>query len=513
MAQIRTRQLIGKDSIPIPGFYGSTQASKFLQDVIAGNDSLDVIVIGDSNAGYPGNNGYTTGWHQVMQFGFGVPCYATPLLSGGPTNPQQLTTGNGRGDGMWGLGVSQGWNAESNAGGSNTGTTFKQMIQSSDTNIVGLRNWLGFNFTNYNFNDTTNLSLWPQGWVSNPAVVETGARFTGTFSNSITLANQFVSGVAAFGSEMAFGTNGLGAGVSLQYRIVYGTFPTAGSFKPYSFYLGTTGAVLRDSATTSTGGGYGYATKYFDVPTFALSVETTPTPTQPTRISFTWDGANSATTADQANGPFACLWQSLIRPNFKGYSVSCLHYQGGSTTTQIAQTIENCDKMLDAYLKEIRERQIGVTAGTAGSGRALVFCNSGLNGPDTSTTYPLAAQRIVDRILNRWVSTGGNADNLAFVFTVSHPKTLGTWATNRAAVSSAANSWATTAGNNVCVVNIEQYMSSLELKKYLMYQDTTTDAGQSHLAVVAVPPAAGTMATDAYATITRSIVSMLLAAK
>jgi hypothetical protein len=169
--------------------------------------------------------------------------------------------------------------------------------------------------------------------------------------------------------------------------------------------------------------------------------------------------------------------------------------------------------MLDAYLKEIRERQIGATPGTAGTGRAVVFCNTGVNGPDTSTTWPAGAQRIVDRILARWVSTNGNADNLAFVFTVTHPKTLGTWATNRAAVSTAANSWAATAGGNVCVVDIQQLVSGLKLQKHLMYQDTTTDAGQSHLAVVAVPPAAGTMATDAYASITQSIVSTLLAAK
>jgi hypothetical protein len=510
MAQVRTRQLTGNNSIPVAGFYGSNQASKFLQDAIAGTDSVDIIVIGDSNAGYPSNNGYTVGWHRAMQFGFGVPCYATSMFSGGPSLPTGLTTGNNRSDGMWGIGVQQAWNAQGEAGGSNTGTTFKQMIQSSDSNIVGLRSWLGFSYTNYTANDTTNASLFPLGWMSNPAVVETGARFTGNFNNYIQLSNQPIAGVNSFGSEMVFGTAGLG-GNALQYRIVYGTFPTAGSFKPYSFYLGTTGAVLRDSATTSTGGGYGYATKAFDVSSFTLGTDSPAT--QPTRICFTWDGANSATNADQANGPFACLWQSVIRPNFKGYSVSCLNYLGGLTTTQLAQKVEDCDKMLDAYLKEIRERQIGATAGTAGTGRAVVFCNTGVNGPDTSTTWPAGTQRIVDRIVARWVSTGGNADNLAFVFTVTHPKTLGTWATNRAAVSTAANSWAATAGKNVCVVDIQQVVSGLKLQKHLMYQDTTTDAGQSHLAIVAVPPAAGTMATDAYASITQSIVSTLLAAK
>jgi hypothetical protein len=65
----------------------------------------------------------------------------------------------------------------------------------------------------------------------------------------------------------------------------------------------------------------------------------------------------------------------------------------------------------------------------------------------------------------------------------------------------------------VCVVDIQQLITGLKLQKHLMYQDTTTDAGQSHLAVVAVPPATGTMATDAYTSIAQAIASTLLAAK
>jgi hypothetical protein len=477
-----------------------------LQDVAAGRDSLDIIVIGDSNAGFPGDNGYTVAWNRVMQFGLRVPVYATPLMGGGPTNVSQLTTPNGRGDGLWSLGVGQSWSANTNAGGSNSGTTYKQMIQSTDSEIVGLRNWLGFNFTNYTVNDTTNKSIFPQGWMSNPAVVEVGQNYTSgtTFAthNFITISNQSVSGVNTFGSELGFGTAGTG-GHALQYRIVYGTFPTAGSFKPYAFYLGTTGALLRDSSTTSTGGGYGYATKAFNISSFTLAA----VGSQPNRVCFTWDGANSATTSDQANGPFACLWQSVIRPNFKGYSVNCLNYFGGLTTTQVAEKIEDCDKMLDAYLKELRERQI---AG-GGTGRVLVFLNSGINGTETTTTWPAAAQRIIDRITSRWVLTGGSASNLAFVFTLTHPTTDGAvaWTANRAAVATAANNYAAANGNtyNLAVVDIAQMMTGLVMSRYSMYDS----GGQAHLTKVAIPPATVTTATDGYESIVQSIVSSLLA--
>lgn len=488
------------------GTYGSNAAGRFLKDLEAGTDSVDILVIGDSNAGFPQDNGYTGAWHRVMQFGLRVPVYATCMMPGGPTNPSSLTTGNssaGR-EMMWGLGIGQGWNAHTEAGGSNSGTTFKQMIQTAAAapagEIAGLMSWLGFNSTNYNVNSTANKMLFPLGWMNNPAVVEAGTRFTSSFNNSVTISNQTVAGWNAFGSEMGFGSAGTG-GHALQYRIVHGTFPTAGSFKPYSFYLATTGAVLRDSSTTSTGGGYGYATKTFDVSTFTLASSG-----NPTRIAFTWDGANSATAADQANGPFACLWQSVIRPNFKGYSVSCLNYFGGLTTTQIAEKVEDCDKMLDAYLKEVRERQI---AG-GGTGRAIVFCNSGINGTETGATWQAGAQRIIDRISARWTSTGGNASNLAFVFTVTHPTTDAgvTWTANRAAVATAANNYAAANGAayNLTVFDIAATLPGQTMLRYSMYDS----GGQAHLTKVSIPPATVTTATDGYQTITSALVTSLL---
>ena len=113
---IRTRQLLGNNGkTPIPGFYGSSRAGAMLRDAIAKTDSLDVLIIGDSNAGNSAtsNNGYTVGFQRVMQLGFRIPNYATPLLSGGVTTPSALTTENSRGDvnGLYSLGISQKWNA------------------------------------------------------------------------------------------------------------------------------------------------------------------------------------------------------------------------------------------------------------------------------------------------------------------------------------------------------------------------------------------------------------------
>jgi len=519
---IRTRQLLGNNGkTPIPGFYGSSRAGAMLRDAIAKTDSLDVIIIGDSNAGNSAtsNNGYTVGFQRVMQLGFRIPNYATPLLSGGVTDPLALTIENSRGDGLWSLGTSQRWNAHTNAGGLNSGTTYKQMIQTAAAapsgEIAGLMSWLGFNSTDYNLSTTANKMLFPLGWMNNPAVVEAGANFTSEFKNFIGITNQAVSGFNAFGSEIGFGSAGLG-GHALQYRIVYGTFPTAGSFKPHSFYLGSTGTVLRDTVPTPTGGGYGYATKPFDISTFTLA---TGPGGNPSRICFTWDGSNSTTLADRANGPFACLYQSVIRPNFKGYSVSCLNYQGGCTTTEIAEKIEDCDKMLDAYLEEIRERQIGATPGTAGTGRVMVFLNSGINSPsepETSASWIAGAERIRNRIAQRWVSTGGSLSQLSFVMTPTHPtdRAGSNWTTNGAAITAAACAWATTNANdgyNVSVVDISSAYTPMLLTRYQLYDNPTTDIGQAHLKQVAISPVTVTTVKDGYESVVQFITSTLLA--
>lgn len=477
-------------------------AGRFLQDAAAGLDSIDIIVLGDSNAQYPATNGYTMGWHRAMQFGLRVRPYGTAITCGGMLNAGATSTATGLLLNSAGIGMAAGSNAQGSAAGSNAGAgvTGQMIATSSDTEIAALRLWLGMSTTNWNVNDTTNALLFPNGWGANPAVVETSARYTSAFDNYVGVSNQTHSGYTSFGTEFCFGTDGNGAGVTLHYRLVHGTFNTAGNFTPVWYWLPGTGVAKRESSPTSTGGGYGYATKtYTFSPTFNGSSQRS--------LRVSWDGFNSATTSHQTTGPFAALWQSVMNPAIRGYSVSTLNYFGGLTTAQIASKIENCDKLLDAFLKEIRERQ----QAAQGTGRALVWLNSGVNGSETASTWTTNAQKIVDRISARWASTGGNPSNLAFVFSVTHPKTLGSWSTNRAAVAIAANDWGHSAGNNVSVIDIGSLIDGPTLAKYLMYQDSATDGGQSHLATVAIPPAAGTMAEDGYAAITQAIVASLIA--
>jgi hypothetical protein len=53
-----------------------------LRDAVAGTDSIDVLMIGDSNAG-SNEYGYTVGIDRVLGYQYGVDMYATAVMAGG----------------------------------------------------------------------------------------------------------------------------------------------------------------------------------------------------------------------------------------------------------------------------------------------------------------------------------------------------------------------------------------------------------------------------------------------
>ena len=67
-----------------PGIYGSSLPGTLIRDAIAGTDSLDVVTIGDSNAGFSysgfggAGGGWTRGWLRALN-ALGAPTYSTNL--------------------------------------------------------------------------------------------------------------------------------------------------------------------------------------------------------------------------------------------------------------------------------------------------------------------------------------------------------------------------------------------------------------------------------------------------
>jgi hypothetical protein len=143
-------------------------------------------------------------------------------------------------------------------------------------------------------------------------------------------------------------------------------------------------------------------------------------------------------------------------------------------------------KYLEAYLRELRERQIAA----GGSGRVLWWHNSGINGAETSTTWTTNAAAIRDAVYNVWVTTlGYPARDLAFVMSVTHPVITGdpgagTWGANRPAIAQAAADWAAANvndGKNVTVVDIASVLTAQQIKDRNLYQNLSNTLYAAHL--------------------------------
>jgi hypothetical protein len=497
------RRALLSNSVSGPKVYGSTVPAQMILDAANGTDSLDVIVIGDSNATFPANGGYNNAWHRVFNTTLRVPIYATSLFAGGMTNVAAPTAVTAINRDTAGLGIGASSTAASVAGTTGTG----KMIATSqaDANILALTNYLGMSVTGWNNNDkTTNTLMFPHGFGANPIVVETAGTFLGTFAQSSVQVSTFnsseTSTATTWGSELAFGTDGAGAGVSLAYRLVYGTFAAgSGQFKPRAIWSNSTALAAQDSAFTSTNtGAVGYATKSWTIPAVAFS-----TGTGQKVLHCSWDG--NATGVASTTGPFASLWNSVVKLGQKGYSVSCLNAFGGLNSALTVSKITNAGKLVDAYLKEIRERQIAC----GGTGRAMVFLNLGINTVEDATTWTTNAEALVTLLSSKWIALGGAAENISYVLTVTHPNTTGTWATNRPAISTAANAWAIVNGsaNNLCVIDINTIYTATVMSKYNMFDS----GGESHLNSSAT--ASGTTITtkeDSYFAIVQGMVSAML---
>ncbi len=439
------------------GVYGKTVASRFISDLLDGTDSLDIVCIGDSNIG-SGNYGYTHGFNRVLNYSYGIPWYATPLFPGSCSDGPTSRVGTD-----FQPGVRVRWCGNAQVGSVGTVRTLVEASVSTSptyTYAQNLKTALGFDTTNYNNSSTRRLPVFQWGVAWYGAFVDDAVTYTsGASNNLIELASTH---------PLNYGTGA--GGTALAYRVVYGTFNGgSGQFKLRAAN-NSTGANLNTTANyiTTNAGVDGYAT--------APQLNFTSPATTPTALICSWDGMNSG---NPVAGPFACLYHSIIKQNGKGFASSTLMYQAGRSPTLIADQLEYSEQLIDSFLKELRERQ--VSAG--GSGRVLVFVNMGINSStnDNGAAYIAAANRIIARIQNRWVLTGGSLGNLAFVFTVTHPaQSTGSepaWATNRVGIAAGVNAWASSAAGNTCVVDMASYYSA-----YRLATETLYDAGgQAHL--------------------------------
>ena len=459
-SNFRKAMLGSSSALSGPEVFGSTRASTFINDLHSGTDSLDVLVIGDSNGGQ-NEYGYTGGTDNALRSALSSSQYSTPLIAGGRfwgAPDSYSATASGIFDKMLGSGLWLYSSDDNSAGGTGSTSNMRLMIRCpTDTGNDALKSTLGFATTNSATNLSTVLPQ-PNRWMWDPAVVPTDGFYCSPTGVTNALRIRTTNAMVA-SSRLA------------RYRVVSGTYSTGtGQFKALISNAGSTVHAVSSFVSTNTGTS-GYQTT--NVP---YSTPSTPT----NDLWCTWDGGSSGNANNRlVKGPCAILWHSFSVTR-KGYSVTNLTTSDGRTTTQLATIVESMDQILDSCLKELRARQ--VLAG--GSGRVLVFCNSGVNGAETGSSYTAAIARIRDRVSARWIASGGTADQLAFVFSVSaqiNPTYAGTgsgWIAARPDVSSTANTYAVTNagdGNGVSVVDTSISAGQAYLTSNSYYANISTD--------------------------------------
>jgi len=439
-----TTGLTTDDQIIVPydaslpnGIFGSPAALVMLAKLKAGTDSVDFHVIGDSNAGSPGSEGWVNGIARGLIQGCCAAMYATPVFPAGVcynSTAGSLYSGLGfRADayltpvGLLG-----------NAGKSYTDGRLAPNDIKRYFNITGVSLGLGYAWTDQYM---TNF-VWADG---------VGVTYSTNELNSIF--DYQTTGLAAFGmdtrnaltyrvvhSVIPGNTGSTGSSLSLMFNGVSTGYTNAGPMSSYIFGpadgrgatyyppCGTPNDVgFRVSASSGVRGSTGIS-----VAKLTWNADST---RRGVTIGYNFYGRAPGFTT--AFGPVAVYLES-VHCNKKGWAVSCIAYLGGFTTTTIAdqivkfaQTTDSTDNSgLKTVIKETRERQIEA----GGSGNLIVFINSGINDvggiPGTNESSAIAAYqtnlaRITSIYRQMWSELGYPDNDLAFIATITHPTIAG----------------------------------------------------------------------------------------
>lgn len=457
------------------GVAGSTRAGQFICDAINGTDSLDVIVMGDSNAGW-----VTTG-ASGMYFAYGYTCgllnalgnlgarqYATSIIAGALDNPTEVSIGVNSGYGPLGTGVGAVWPTTAltgEPGATGPASRLEHRVTQSDADAIALKANLG-----YSTQTDAQLGLggsfgpilprfmgfpWDAAFVPRDVLYTSGAN-----KNTVRLST--ISPIVTGQTQ-----------TPLQYRCVYGKFASgSGQFRPAAWSSGN--AQVAPAFVPTSGGS---ANNWYGTTSFNFNGPTVTNGVAAAEMVAGWDNFNQGS---PVTGPFACLWHSVIRRNTKGFAVNPYLLQGGAKTENILARMNGNAGILDSFLKEIKERQVEAT----GSGRALVWINIGINGNEASNTWTSNMNATIDKIIERWVAVGNDPNKLCFVISATHPAPgVAGWSAARPNTVSAAASVANTnASKGVTAVDIESYFTSGELLSDNSGGGSMYDpAGQAHL--------------------------------
>lgn len=422
--------------------FGSSRAATFLSDVASGNDSVDIVLLGDSNTGSAIYDfwGYHNGFCETFN-NRGWTYYGTPVMSG--MNGRNIDNSPS----IWRGSI----NYYAPTGALQSGNTSGNATSYNVWSPTG-------NWTRYGSSSTTPDSRDDWAYLASGS-----AQWFTAYGISITSNNPLAA-----------------AGQSVYYRIRYGTFTSAGSGGFCPMVFNTAGAEQYGTRQFQSSAGAAYSFSAWELPW-------TTSGTNSYRASWAFVGTGS----NVCKGPVAIHSQSFYRRT-KGWSLHSHAYLGGFSSDMIASVIVNNvgSTLLQTHLKELRERQILAT----GSGRVLVVFQFGVNqstGPtvaETPAKWVQAARDIWTKYKTEWAALGYPDSDLACLCWVSHASNLQDNSSsgsngNLIAVRAAAIQMALDYPD-MTVVDVNQLMSYTDL---LMGQNPIGGTGVSALSTYGLP--------------------------
>ena len=495
--------------------YGSNRPRQFLKDVIAGTDSLDIILLGDSNVGsaLAGSYGYQAGMSQALD-NLNATCYGTPIVP----FIDRSASGANRFYGTWrgtiatlitdtnfrsGLSATVGSSsigAASSYASWNTNTVLtsygSSTIQGTLTGVTLVGTAGQFTCTAAKLQVNQQLGIYGTigtavitGY-TNPTTVTTAQTYyivatngsteftisntyggppvvtaTGTTSGLIYLSQADFNDWLYFDPAQTPSVSGYlkATGISVDNNHPLAVNNVSQRYRiRYGKVAGSTGGFFPN---VNGGGSANNLTRIW-IQTTAVPFAGTPPTFDVYEGPFTANGKGHTGYAIGYNtngtlfscGPGALFCQSFYRPATKGWSVHNHAYQSGDDSTRIALLINDTSTTwLQLQLTEIRERQLAA----GGSGRVMLFFSSGINGADTATTWTNAHTSVWNRYKAVWASLGYPATDLAIVSSVGVQKDLADLSgsgANLSLVRTAANEMAT-ASSDMTVVDVKKLMS------------------------------------------------------
>lgn len=419
-----------------PGLYGSTLAASLVRDAISGADSLDVVTIGDSNAGFSldgtggGGGGWSRGWYRALN-ALGANTYASMLMptmvAGSVNTATQLYKDD-----------------DSTIGGmtswfSNTPAPYGNVVRGTASGPTALTNKVvpATSFTPYG------LTNWNYSFIANGNSAQTFAQPNGTYP-----------GGAAPNPPLQSWTQ---PGTAVKYRTIYATQSDQTST--------STRARFNPTAYRVDAGNYiALATKAQDTYNASANV------LQTTDLDFTMPSspANQAVIVGwnyigMAYGPCSVMWDCVYRVR-KGIAVNNLHYGSGQSASTISDVITGANgadrTFVASYFAQLRQRQIDA----GGSGRVIVWINYGINSPESPSVWTSKTQNAINFLCSAWVAAGGSANQFAVVVSVTHPLNTFGAATEAALAANraAANVWAVNIPQTT-VVDLSQMFTAAEM--------------------------------------------------